>query len=104
MRVSTPSGTSPDYLLVADSENARCLVAVLELKTEQLQHMDQIVRQLGAGACEAEKLVPQGEALRFRPIAAVGRVHKHCYSKLKDKSNMSKFHGQKEAIRVMKCG
>ncbi len=98
-----PNVTRCDYLLVAEVENTPPLVAVLELKRGKL-HADQIVRQLRAGASAAEKLVPQNQAVRFRPIAASGSAPKHERTKLRDKANRIKLHEQNERVRLMSCG
>ena len=95
--------TRCDYLLVAEGEQARGWVAVLELKRGRL-HADQVVRQLRAGAIAAEKLVPADEAFNFRPIAASGSTPKHERTKLRDKSKMVALHGIKEPVRLMSCG
>ena len=92
-----------DYLLVAEGEHERGLVAVLELKRGPL-HADQVVRQLRAGAIAAEKLIPPGESFTFRPIAAAGSTPKHERMKLRDKSKLVALHGNKEPVRLMSCG
>jgi len=62
--------TRCDYLLIAEGKFHACgWVAVLELKRGKL-HADMIVEQLQAGASAAERLVPQGRRVAFRPIAA----------------------------------
>ncbi len=95
--------TRCDYLLVAEDEHARGWVAVLELKRGSL-HADQVVRQLQAGAIVAEKIVPAGEAFKFRPLAASGSTPKHERTKLREKSKMIALHGIKEPVRLMSCG
>ena len=95
--------TRCDYLLVAEGEHARGWVAVLELKRGRL-HADHVVRQLRAGASATEKLVPRGEAFRFRPMAASGSTPKYERTKLRDKSKMIALHGVKEPVRLMSCG
>ena len=95
--------TRCDYLLVAEGEHAHGWVAVLELKRGRL-HAEQVVRQLRAGASAAEKLVPQGEAIMFRPIAASGSTPKHERTKLRSRANAIRFHGHMEPVRLMSCG
>ena len=95
--------TRCDYLLVAEGEHAHGWVVVLELKRGRLD-VDQVVRQLRAGASAAEKLVPRGEAFRFRPVAAYGSMPKYERTKLRDKANRIRFHKYKERIRLMHCG
>ena len=95
--------TRCDYLLVAEGRQRIAWIAPLELKRGELP-AGQVVRQLRAGASVAEKLVPEGEPVRFRPVAASGSVSKHDRNKLRDKKNMIRFHGHKEAVRLMSCG
>lgn len=89
------------YLMVAESENARGWVAVLELKRGRL-HAGQVVRQLQGGASVAEKLVPRDVTCKFRPIAASGEVSRHELRELK--SERIRFRKHREAVRLMKCG
>ncbi len=96
------STTRCDYLLVADGENPHRLVVVLELKRGML-HVDKVVRQLQAGACVAEKLVPQSRTFKFLPIAVVGKLPKYERGKLKDSSAKVKFNGRAEKLRMMRC-
>ena len=91
-----------DYLLVAEGKHGHGCVAVLEVKRGRL-HADQVVRQLRAGASAAEKIVPRGKALRFRPVAVSGRAPKHERTKLKNKANAIEFHGRREPVRLMSC-
>ena len=77
--------------------------AVLELKRGRL-HAEQVVRQLRAGAPAAEKLVPQGEAIMFRPIAASGSTPRHERTKLRSRASAIRFHGHVEPVRLMSCG
>jgi len=94
--------TRCDYLLIAEGKfHAGGLVVVLELKRGKL-HADMIVKQLQAGASAAEKLVPQGRRVAFRPIAASGSTPKHERMKLRQRK--IKFHGHSESIRLMSCG
>ena len=95
--------TRCDYLLVAKGQQEFEWVAPLELKRGQLR-ADQVVRQLRAGASAAEKLVPEGEPVKFRPVAASGSASKHERKRLKDKGNMIRFHGHVEPVRLMSCG
>ncbi len=95
--------TRCDYLLIAQSNCQFNWVAPLELKRGRL-HADRVVKQLQAGARAAEKLVPQREAVRFRPIAVSGSTSKHERDKLKNKANRVRFRGHTEPIRLMSCG
>ena len=97
------NATRCDYLLIAEGEHADGWVVVIELKGGRLD-ADEIVRQLRAGASAAERFVHQGEAFRFRPVAASGSVPKYERTKLRDKANMIGFHGHEERVRLMHCG
>ena len=98
-----PNATRCDYLVITEDQHRIGLVAPLELKRGQL-HADQVAKQLQAGASAAEKFIAQDEAVRFRPIAASGRVSKHERTRLKRRGNMVKFHGSSEPIRLIQCG
>ena len=95
--------TRCDYLLVAEGQQEFDWIAPLELKRGQL-HADQVVRQLQAGASAAEKLVPRGEPVKFRPVAASGNASKHERKRLRNKGSMIRFHGHTEPVRLMSCG
>ncbi len=96
--------TRCDYLLVVGGGQRECgWVSVIELKRGQLR-AEQIVKQLQAGASFAANLVPSGEAIRFRPVAASGSAPKHERRKLRNKSNMIELHGKREHVRLMSCG
>jgi len=98
-----PNAPRCDYLVITEDQQKIGLVAPLELKRGQL-HADQVAKQLQAGANAAEKLIAQDEAVRFRPIAASGRVSKHERTRLKSRANMVRFHGSSEPIRLIQCG
>ena len=68
-----PSERRCDYLLVAEvKEEGGGWVVPLEMKNGRLR-ADHVVSQLQAGAAVAEKLVPAGLQVRFRPIASNSR-------------------------------
>ena len=94
------SETRCDYILVAEGHEFHW-VAVLELKKGRL-HADEVVRQLRAGSAKAMKLVPEGEAVRFRPIAVSGSKPK--FERMKLRGKKIKFHGQSERVLLMSCG
>ena len=98
-----PSSVRCDYLLIAKGPDDCGWVVPLELKRGRLE-VNQVVGQLQAGASAAEKLVPQDEACRFRPVVAVGNVPKSERQKLKEKANKIGFHRHKEPVRLMHCG
>ena len=85
-----PHATRCDYLLIAEGSDNCGWVVPLELKRGRLE-VNQVVGQLRAGASEAEKLVSQDEACRFRPVVAVGNVPKSERQKLKEKAKQDWF-------------
>ena len=92
-----------DYLLIATEEQKQDLIAVLELKRGQLNARE-VVSQLRAGAKAAEKLVPEGHAIRFRPVAVTGQTSKYERNQLRKKSNHITFHEHQEISRWISCG
>ncbi len=93
-----------DYLMVSEGKggNAPDCVAVLELKAGRL-HAGQVIRQLQAGARVAEGLIPDGDTVAFRPIAASRRTSKYERSELR-KASPIRFHRHRERVRLMECG
>ena len=71
------------------------MIAVLELKRGQLNARE-VVSQLRAGAKAAEKLVPEGHAIRFRPVAVTGQTSKYERNQLRKRSNHITFHKHQE--------
>lgn len=98
-----PTATRCDYLVIAEDQHNAKWVAPLELKRGSL-HANEVTKQLQAGANAAESFVANDEAVRFRPVAASGRVSKHERTKLKENRNMIRFHGRREPIRLISCG
>ncbi len=92
--------TRCDYLVIAEDQHNFGWVAPLELKRGQL-HADKVFTQLQAGASAAEKLVGEDESVKFRPVAASGRVSKHDRNRLKNKR--IRFHRHLEPVRLMSC-
>lgn len=92
-----------DYLVIAEDQRGIGWVAPLELKRGQL-HAHRVFKQLQAGARAAEQLVGLDEAVKFRPVAASGRVSKHERTMLKKRQCMVSFHGRREPIRLISCG
>ena len=92
-----------DYLLVSEGNSVHGWVLVLELKCGELK-ADTVIKQLQAGACVAEKLVPPKEAksLQFRPIVVFDNCHKYQRDQLMRRK--IKFHGYRESVGTMKCG
>lgn len=95
--------TRCDFLVVAEGGDGVGWVAPLELKRGRL-HADEAVRQLQAGARAAERLIPSGEPLRFRPVVATGRVPKAERRRLRGNDGRIRLHGHVEAVRLMSCG
>lgn len=100
---SDPNETRCDYLFFSKGNNGFSWVALLELKKGQL-HAGLVVRQLQGSARAAEKLVPEGLSIRFRPVAVSGRLPKAERHRLKGKKAMITFLGQSEPIRLLSCG
>ena len=98
-----PDQTRCDYLFVAEVDEGPGWIVPLELKRGRLR-ADEAVRQLQAGALAAERLVPSGEQVRFRPIAVAGSTPKAERSRLKGKNGRIRFHDCAESVRLMSCG
>ena len=95
--------TRCDYLFVAELDDGSSWIVPLELKRGRL-HADEAVRQLRAGALAAERLVPSGEQVRFRPVAVTGSTPKAERNRLKNRDCRIRFRGSAEAVRLMSCG
>ncbi len=94
-----------DYLFVGgNDENGGPWVAPVEL-TKSAARVSKFLPQLRAGAAIAEKLLPQGARVRFRPIAAYGgelrRIERDNFLK---SANRVRFRGKPELIRLVRCG
>ena len=98
-----PGAPLCDYLFIAEDENGIGWVAPLELKRGRL-HADEVVRQLREGAVAAETLVPEGEPIEFRPVAASGSTPKAERNRLRNKNSRIQLHGRTEAVRLLSCG
>ncbi len=72
-----------DYLLISEGKSMYGWISVFEFKRGGLK-ASKVVRQLQAGACTAERLVPhnQSKQFQFRPVAVFGNSHKHQRDKL----------------------
>lgn len=96
--------TRCDFLFIAEEENDESSwVAPLELKRGGID-ASEVIKQLQAGARAAERLIPQNEPVRFRPVAASGSRHRAELNKLKQKTSRIRFHGSMEYVRLMSCG
>ena len=96
-----PESTRCDYLFLAGDKGDVSWVVPLELKRGSLD-VDQVVRQLQGGASAAEKLIPQKEAIKLRPVVASGNMPKAAREQLKH--HWIRLHEHKERIQRMKCG
>ena len=99
-----PPNQRCDYLVVVeDSSGAGCL-APMELSSGRFQ-VGKFVGQLRAGARAAEKTVPAGVAVTFRPIAVYGgSIHKAERTRLRQGYSKVSFRGMRETPRLLKCG
>ena len=88
-----------DYLGFVDNVNGMLCVAPVEFKGAWRK---KTVKQLQAGAIEAEKHVPADCQFTFRPIG----VFEHFSPKVARRSMRHRvgFRGRSEPIRVIKCG
>ena len=104
-RPGSPLGereTRCDYLLAIDGDREPGWLVLLELKRGRLDAA-KVVKQLRAGAGASEELVPVGEPVRFRPVAATGSTPKAERQKLRKIGNI-RFRGQHQDVRLMSCG
>ena len=99
-----PPNQRCDYLVVVeDSSGAGCL-APMELSSSRFQ-VGKFVGQLQAGARAAERIVPSGVTISFRPVAVYGRsIHKADWTRLRRGHNKVSFRGMRETPRLLKCG
>lgn len=99
-----PPNRRCDYLVVLeDSSGAGCL-APMELSSSRFQ-VGKFVGQLRAGTRAAERIVPAGASVRFRPIAVYGgSIHKAERTRLRQGYNRVRFRGMRETLRLLKCG
>ena len=93
-----------DYLFVGSNANDGTWVAPIEL-TASAARVSKFLPQLRAGAAIADKLLPQGVPVRFRPIAAYGgelrRIERDNFVK---PVNRVRFRGKPELIKLVRCG
>ena len=96
--------TRCDFLFIAEEGNDESgWVAPLELKSGGVD-ASEVIEQLRAGARVANRIVPQNESVRFRPIAAHRGIHRAELNKLRNKSSRIRFRGQMEYVRLMSYG
>lgn len=88
-----------DYLVFASDGKRRLLVTPVEFKTKW---REKVVKQLQAGADEANRHVPVTPAATFRPVVALHRFSpKTARRRLRERVA---FRGRLEPIRVVMCG
>ena len=75
----------------------------MELKAGEVK-ASEVAAQLRAGAEVADRLVPSGAKISFRPVVASGKIHKDERRNLLRRSNKINFRGKKEVIRRIRCG
>ena len=93
-----------DYLFVGGEDgNDGPWVAPIEL-TAGAARVSKFLPQLRAGAAVAERLVPQGARVRFRPVAVYGgefrRIERDNFLK---SANRVRFQNKREKIRLVRC-
>ena len=92
-----------DYLFVGDRSGETWVVPMELMKGKATA--SKIVPQLRAGASIAEKLVPDNEKVRFRPVAAYGRgLTRYEFNQFKKMTNRVKFGQVQEFVHLIKCG
>ncbi len=97
-----------DYLLIADVSGKPSWVVPLEFKSGSSSNkigrvVTKAVKQLHAGACAAEQLVPNDETVNFLPVA-VFSICKFQKIKLRSRNNRVLFCGSGKAVRLLTCG
>ena len=99
-----PPNQRCDYLVVVeDSSGAGCL-APMELTRGRFQ-VGKFVGQLRAGSKAAERIMPAGVSVSFRPVAVYGgTIHKDELTRLRQGYNKVSFRGVRETPRLLKCG
>lgn len=89
-----------DYLFIG-SDN---WVAPLELKRGRVDARE-VTTQLRAGAGFAERIVPAGADVRFRPVVGYGgRLARSQSEALKRKGARIRFQGKEYEVRAIRCG
>ena len=76
----------------------------MELSSSRFQ-VGKYVGQLRAGSRAAERILPAGVSVRFRPVAVYGgSIHKADWTRLRRGHNKVSFRGMRETPRLLKCG
>ena len=95
-----PDQTRCDYLFIGN-EN---WVAPLELKRGRVD-AGEVTTQLRAGAGFAERIVPTGADVRFRPVVAYGgKLPRSQSEALKRKGARIRFQGKEYEVKAIRCG
>lgn len=93
-----------DYLFVGSDGNGGSWVAPIEL-TESKAKFSKFAPQLRAGAAIADKLLPKNiPAVKFRPIAVHGGIHRDEVNKFRNSRNKIPFRGNSVLIKQRRCG
>lgn len=104
-----PNEKRCDYLLVADPPGETGCVVTLEFKGGSGTYkfpktVEKVVGQLRAGACAAEKLIPEdAPPVNFFPVA-VFSASKFQRKELKSLSSKVQFRGSCNEVRLLTCG
>lgn len=95
--------THCDYLFFADAPGRQSCVAPVELKRGGVKSSE-VIEQLRAGACAAERIVPQNTRIRFIPILASGQLGKMQRLQLRKSQNKVRFRNTSALISRIRCG
>ena len=99
-----PPNQRCDYLVVVDDSSGAGSLAPMELSSGRFQ-VGKFVGQLRAGSRAAERILPAGVSVSFRPIAVYGgTIHKAELTRLRQGYNKVSFRGVRETPRLLKCG
>ena len=99
-----PPNQRCDYLVVVEEDSGADCLAPMELKRGRFQ-LGQFVVQLRAGTRAAERILPAGVVVRFRPVAVYGgSIHKAERTRLRQGYSKVSFRGMRETLRLLKCG
>ena len=93
--------TRCDYLAFVDSIGEMPYVAPVEFKSTW---RGKIVKQLQAGANEAERQVPSQVRCRFRPIGVIKHFPKGGRKDIRKSVSCVLFRDRSEVIRIATCG
>ena len=87
-----------DFMFVSDDG----WVVALELKRGK-PDANEIVGQLQAGARFAERIVPEGASVQFRPVAVYGgKLHRNEVNRFR--RSQIRFRGRRVNLELLRCG